>query len=69
MPISSPEVELGAFLKLSQACASGGDAKHLIQSGSVAVNGAAETRRRHRLHPGDHVSLRDGRSFLVVLHR
>ena len=48
---------LGAFLKLAGAAASGGEAKVSIQSGSVTVNGAVETRRGHAVTPGDVVGV------------
>jgi ribosome-associated protein len=66
VPVHVDPVELGAFLKLGQACASGGQAKWLIQSGAVMVNGKTETRRRRSLKAGDCVALADGRTYLVV---
>ena len=64
---SKPEVEtieLDQFLKLAEVCQSGGQAKHLIQSGAVLVNGVIETRRGKKLRPGDCVSI-DGEEFMV----
>ncbi len=46
-------IELDRFLKLAQVVHSGGEAKILIRSGEVQVNGAVETRRGRKLHPGD----------------
>jgi ribosome-associated protein len=40
------------FLKLNSIVASGGQAKVMIQSGEVKVNGESETRRRRKLHEG-----------------
>jgi ribosome-associated protein len=37
--------------------ATGGEAKHLIQSGQIEVNGEVETRRKRQLVPGDTVTL------------
>jgi ribosome-associated protein len=37
--------------------ASGGEAKVIIQSGDVTMNGAAETRRGHAVAPGDVVGV------------
>jgi ribosome-associated protein len=42
----------------------GGQAKYLIQSGMVEVNGEVETRRRRKLVAGDLVCL-DDREFAV----
>ena len=50
-------IKLDQFLKLAQVVQSGGEAKHLIQSGAVLVNGAVETRRGRKLYPGDVVKV------------
>ena len=50
-------IELDRFLKLAEVTQSGGQAKHLIQSGAVLVNGIVETRRGKKLRPGDSVSV------------
>jgi ribosome-associated protein len=57
-------IRLDQFLKLRGLADTGGQAKVLIQLGEVRVNGATETRRRHKLHPGDVVQL--GQVRLVV---
>jgi ribosome-associated protein len=46
---------LDRFLKYESIAETGGQAKLLIQSGEVKVNGAVETRRRKRLESGDRV--------------
>jgi ribosome-associated protein len=50
---TQPSIRLDNFLKTSGLTSTGGEAKILIQSGQVLVNGAVETRRRKQLHPGD----------------
>ena len=57
-------VELGALLKFATVCGSGGEAKHLVQSGAVKVNGQVELRRGRKLVAGDKVEAR-GKSILV----
>lgn len=57
-------IELDQFLKLAEVCQSGGQAKHLIQSGGVLVNGVIEMRRGKKLRPGDSVSV--GREEFIV---
>jgi ribosome-associated protein len=57
-------IALDRFLKLANVVQSGGEAKHLIQSGSVQVNGAAETRRGRKLRPGDIVDVH-GEQFVI----
>ena len=57
-------IELDQFLKLAEVTQSGGQAKHLIQSGAVLVNGIVEIRRGKKLRPGDRVSI-GGEEFIV----
>ncbi len=52
-------IKLDQFLKLKGVVRSGGEAKHLIRSGAVQVNGQVETRRGRKLAPGDVVRVRD----------
>ncbi|ABX08870.1 RNA-binding S4 domain-containing protein [Prochlorococcus marinus] len=49
-------MKLYQFLKWKCLTNSGGQAKHLISTGSVSVNGQIETRRGRRLIHGDLVS-------------
>jgi ribosome-associated protein len=50
-------IRLGQFLKLADLVDSGADAKPVVQSGAVTVNGEVETRRGRQLHRGDVVAL------------
>ena len=52
---------LGQALKATNAVGSGGEAKVLIQSGEVRVNGEVETRRGRKLEEGDVVEVGDER--------
>ncbi|MBP7962406.1 MAG: S4 domain-containing protein YaaA [Caldilineaceae bacterium] len=58
-------IKLDQFLKVQQIVMSGGEAKHLIQSGEVMVNGEEETRRGRKLRQGDVVTV-DGVEMEVV---
>lgn len=58
-------IKLEQFLKLAQVTATGGQAKALIQSGQVRVNGLVETRRGRKLRPGDRVEI--GGEVLIVM--
>jgi ribosome-associated protein len=58
-------IRLGQFLKLADLIETGGEAKVLIASGDVTVNGEVDTRRGRQLRPGDVVSVR-GRSARVA---
>ena len=57
-------IKLDQFLKLAQLVQSGGEAKHLIQSGAVLVNGEVETRRGRKLYAGDVVDV-EGEQLVV----
>ncbi len=57
-------IPLDKFLKVAGAVGTGGEAKVLIQSGAVQVNGEVETRRGRKLKQGDAVELAD-QSFTV----
>jgi ribosome-associated protein len=58
-------IKLDQFLKLAQVVETGGQAKHVIQSGLVMVNGAVEVRRGRKLVPGDVVNV-DGEELIVA---
>ncbi|MFN3334935.1 MAG: RNA-binding S4 domain-containing protein [Caldilinea sp.] len=58
-------IKLEQFLKLAQVAATGGQAKVIIQSGLVRVNGLVETRRGRKLRPGDRVEV--GGEELIVM--
>ena len=48
-------MKLDQFLKWKNFVSSGGEAKVLIKSGAVKVNGVIETRRGRKLNKGDKV--------------
>ncbi len=49
-------IRLGQLLKWAGLAPSGGAVKELLESGTVLVNGTAETRRGAQLKPGDVVT-------------
>lgn len=53
----SEHVRLDHFLKICGVAETGGQAKMIIQSGDVFVNGKVETRRRKKLFAGDVVQV------------
>ncbi|ABW28955.1 RNA-binding S4 domain-containing protein [Acaryochloris marina] len=59
-------MKLDQFLKFQGVTLTGGQAKHLIQSGFVTVNGELEVRRGRQLNAGDIVTVED-ESFEVEL--
>ena len=65
MSDSPPTVRLDQFLQLAGVAGTGGQAKVLIQSGAVTVDGAVETRRRKQLSPGAVVGV-GGETFEIA---
>lgn len=59
-------IKLDQFLKVTDVARSGGDAKLLIRSGEVSVNGEMELRRGRKLYDNDVVTVADT-SFTVHL--
>jgi ribosome-associated protein len=63
--ISGDTIRLGQLLKLAGVVGGGGEAKALLASGEVVVNGEREERRGRQLHPGDEVAV-GGEALRVV---
>lgn len=57
--IRTPYITLGQFLKWAGFSGTGADARSLIASGVVFVNGEVEQRRGRKLRPGDLVRVGD----------
>ena len=66
IPIRGQTIDLDQFLKLAGIADSGGQAKQLIQSEAVQVNGKIETRRRATLKGGDIVTVDDQELRVVI---
>jgi ribosome-associated protein len=64
--IRTPDIHLDALLKFAGVASTGGEAKLLVRSGRVRVNGAAEMRRGHLVRPGDIVEVLGERGDLKV---
>ena len=58
-------VKLDALLKFAGLCETGGEAKELIQSGEVKLNGEPCTMRGKKCVPGDVVEL-EGRQVQIA---
>lgn len=63
--IKTDVIQLDQFLKWANIVGSGGEAKILIQSGQVSVNGQIETRRSVKIGPGSIVELSSGDKYVV----
>jgi ribosome-associated protein len=67
VPIRGESIRLGQLLKLAGVAADGGEAKGLLASGRVTVNGEAEQRRGRTLRDDDVVAV--GGEVLRVVAR
>ncbi len=63
--IKTESIQLDQLLKWASAAATGGEAKHLILSGQVLLNGTVETRRSNNVHRNDIVTV-GNRTFKVI---
>jgi ribosome-associated protein len=63
--VSGEYIALGELLKLAGVVDTGGEAKNLIGTLAVSVNGEAEGRRGRKLRPGDTVEI-EGSDVLRV---
>lgn len=59
-------VRLGQFLKLAGVVGSGGEAREVLASGTVEVNGEVDTRRGRQLSDGDLVEV-GGQGWRVLV--
>lgn len=57
MTTNNQTITLNQFLKLAGIAQTGGQAKMMIQSGAVQVNGTVDTRRGRKLETGDLVTV------------
>ncbi len=57
MTTNSKTITLSQFLKFIGVADTGGQAKMMIQSGEVLVNGTVDTRRGRQLVTGDRVTV------------
>ncbi len=57
-------ITLQQFLKKEQLAASGGEAKHLVKTLLIFVNGEREDRRGRKLYKGDEVRI-NGKTYVV----
>lgn len=62
--IHTEYIKLDALLKFAGLCETGGEAKELVQAGSVKRNGEVCTQRGKKCVPGDVIEL-DGQSVEI----
>ena len=63
--INTEIIKLDSFLKWAGAVSLGSEAKILIQSGEVKLNGAVEIQRGKKLKKGDIIEL-NGESYRII---
>ncbi|EPM7937930.1 RNA-binding S4 domain-containing protein [Vibrio alginolyticus] len=51
--VDAHPIELYKLFKIANLISGGGEAKHIIEEGYVAVNGELETRKRRKMYDGD----------------
>ena len=66
IPIRGRMIRLGQLLKLADVIGEGGEAKVLLASGTVRVNGETEERRGRQLAVGDVVEAASERLVVVA---
>jgi ribosome-associated protein len=59
-------IELNVFIKNLGLAATGGQAKTLIRSGAVLLNGSIETRNKKKLYNKDVVEI-EGKKYVVKI--
>jgi ribosome-associated protein len=64
-PLRGPHITLAQALKAAGLVDSGGQAKQLVRSGAVSVNGVVELRPGRKLFPGDCFGVRDGDEWVI----
>ena len=53
LPLQGDHITLAQAVKAVGLAGSGGQAKHLVRSGAIVVNGQVETQPGRKLHAGD----------------
>jgi S4 domain protein YaaA len=66
IPILTPYITLGQFLKLSDCISTGGMAKAFLAEHRIIVNQQEENRRGRKLYSGDTVVVKGIGSFRVI---
>ena len=64
--LKGDHITLAQAVKLAGLAETGGQAKHLVRTGTLRVNGEAEFRPGHKLHAGDRLADGAGNEWAVV---
>jgi ribosome-associated protein len=66
VPITTEFITLDALLKWTGIVDTGGQAKALIATGIVKVNGEEETRRGRKLRTGDQITVPEAGTWIIT---
>lgn len=64
--ITTEYIKADAFLKFAGVCATGGQAKYMIEDAQISVNGEVCTMRGKKLRVGDTISIVGGATYQIV---
>ena len=65
--ISTEYIKLEQLIKLENIAGSGGEAKQMVKTLQIAVNGEKENRRGRKLYPGDQIQI--GKRHFIIEKR
>ncbi len=66
IPLRGAHITLAQAVKAAGLADTGGQAKHLVRSGTITVNGAVVSQPGRKLHVGDRFQGADGAEWVVV---
>lgn len=64
--ITTEYIKTDAFLKFTGLCATGGQAKWMIEEGQVTINGEVCTQRGKKLYKGDQIAVVGGPTYRII---
>jgi ribosome-associated protein len=65
LTLQGDHITLAQAVKAAGLAGSGGQAKHLVRSGAVTINGAVETQPARKLHAGDRFAVAGGPEWSI----
>lgn len=65
LPLQGDHITLAQAVKAVGLAGSGGQAKHLVRSGAIVVNGQVETHPGRKLHAGDIINAGEAGEWVI----